>query len=91
MTSKKAIEILDDFMKYKIKCSDSFAALSQKCYMIPGGVSGVAKQLENLNRGEFEILTSIRDEIQIQCSHPKKFRDIDPDGKPYCVGCNQDL
>lgn len=42
--------------------------------------------------GSLEILKKvILSEKKINCKHLKKDRDIDPDGKTYCMNCNSDL
>lgn len=40
---------------------------------------------------EMEWLKILKKEIAPNCKHPKKLRDVDPDGNPYCMGCNLDL
>lgn len=91
MTIKKAVKMLDGFIEYKSKCRDAYGELRRKWETNPLGLYVIAKQLENLNGSELELLVYMKKQIVTTCKHPKKFRDIDPEGKLYCVGCNQNL
>jgi len=91
MTIKKAIKMLDAFIEYKSKAREVYSELCHQWYTNPNGLYRIAKQLENLNGSERELLVRLKEQIMTKCRHPKKMRDIGPDGKAYCVACNQDL
>lgn len=51
--------------------------------------------LRNFCLDDLKMLHAIQKQLnqdaKSNCSHPKKLRDIDPDGNLYCMECNQDL
>jgi len=90
MTIQKAIQILDWILNNKIKTINEFYK--------PGIIDAKYDLSENLYRTLLKVaetdvynLQAVKEQLVSKCKHPKKFRDIDPDSKLYCVGCNQDL
>ena len=90
MTTKKAIEILDWILNNKTK--------TKKEFYEPEILNAKYETSANLYRTLLQIaetdihnLQAVKEQLVIKCKHPKKLRDVDPDGKLYCVGCNLDL
>jgi len=49
---------------------------------------GVTKTLLNVDKITISNLETIRNEIIPNCNHPKKMKDMAPDGQWYCMNCN---
>jgi len=75
MTIKNAVKMLDGFIEYKSKCRDAYGELRRKWETNPPGLYVIAKQLENLNGSELELLVCVKEQIQPKCRHSKKMRD----------------
>jgi hypothetical protein len=89
MTIQKAIEIVDWWISTKQKIMEHLK--NEWHYNTIEEATGVAKMIFDMDKVQLENLQKIRKELVPKCMHPKKFRDIDPSGKLYCVGCNLDL
>jgi len=92
MTIKKTIQLLDYLIEKKTERKSDF--LNQKHSwnqtdekILKDAVSIVSRLMQD----EIDSLEMVRKQLFPKCRHPKKFRDIDPEGKLYCVGCNLDL
>ena len=94
MSVQKALKIIDAAIENKQKKKTDF--LDPKMSWNRDGIifefaKGLAQAMENDIEWFQAIKKQLQSKNQIQCKHPKKLLDIDPDGKPYCMGCNQDL
>ncbi|MGC1709517.1 MAG: hypothetical protein WA799_06935 [Nitrosotalea sp.] len=93
MTIQKTIKILDYLITKRMERKTDF--LDAKHSWNQNGDGKILKDIILLISGcmqdEINSLQMVRKQLVPKCKHPKKFRDIDPDGKPYCVGCNLDL
>jgi hypothetical protein len=47
--------------------------------------------LAEITERDSKVLRAIRKELDGNCKHPKKLRQMDSVGNLYCMGCNQDL
>lgn len=91
MTTKNALQILDHVIQRKSQKKSDFMNPEMPWNKGLGQVMEFSLQLASVMDDDIKILQAIREEIQPKCKHPKKDRDIDPDGKPYCMACNMDL
>lgn len=83
MTITKAIEMIQNLGKCELES-----------IKIMTGEGSIENKMQLICKGKADYLGKILHEIEPEtfpCEHPNKLRDIDPDGKPYCMGCNQDL
>lgn len=90
MTVKNAIEILDGYCKQKIELKNGLKDPTKSW-----NDADLSKQISDLIADSIDtdiiVLQAIQKQIQPNCSHPKKLRDIDSDENTYCMGCNLDL
>ena len=89
MTVKRAIEILDWWINHKKQAMEQLKL--QWKFDDYDKASEVAKALIELDRMAISNLKTIRAHLVPNCKHPKKMRDILPDGQQYCMNCNMDL
>jgi len=87
MTVKKAIKILDWWIHQK---KDDVEKLKEH-WAYSDDDYGITKTLLNVNKITISNLETIRNEIVPNCNHPKKMKDMAPDGQWYCMNCNLDL
>ena len=87
MTVKKAIKILDWWIKQK---KHGIEKLKEE-WDFSNDDYGVTKTLLNADRIIISNLETIRNELVPDCIHPKKMNDRAPDGQLYCMNCNLDL
>jgi len=90
MTVKKAIRILAWIQDNKTKTVKEFyepEILSSKSEL---GV-GLYRTLLQATETDIHNLQAVKEQLVSDCKHPKKMRDKDPDGKWYCMNCNQGL
>jgi len=88
MTVKKAIEILEWWIKQK---NQSMKQLKEEWDYSTDSVTELAKSLLKYDETIIHNLEKIRVELVPKCSHPKKMIDTLPDGQKYCMNCNLDL
>ena len=86
MTVKKAIKILDWWIKQK---KHSMEKLQNEWDGLDD--YGVTKTLLNVDRITISNLETIRNELVPDCNHLKKMNDRTSDGQLYCMNCNFDL
>ena len=86
MTVKKAIKILDWWIKQKKHGIDKL-----KEDWDFSDDYGVTKTILNADRIIILNLETIRNELVPDCNHPKKMNDKISDGQLYCMNCNLDL
>ena len=92
MTAKKAIEMIDEFVRIKRGYRDTMANPYRSWNTCGESIRGFVKNLAEETAEEIEILELVKQEIEPKCEHPKNMRDLDPETrKPYCVACNWDL
>lgn len=91
MTVKQAIKLLDMLIKSDRNIVDRLLDSKKPWNTEFDNIRRLAKSFADLAEQDMQILTEIKNELVVKCSHPKKLRDIDPNGKPYCTACNQDL
>lgn len=92
MTIQKTIKILDYLIAIKIDMKTDFLDVKQSWNQNGGEIlKDIILIISGCMQSEINSLQMVRKQLVSNCKHPKKFRDIDPDGKPYCVGCNLDL
>ena len=83
MTIEKAIEMIQNLRKCELES-----------IKIMIGVGSIENKIQLICKGKADYLGKILHEIEpkiFPCEHPKKLRDIDPDGIIYCMICNQNL
>lgn len=94
MTIKKAIKIMGAVIEDKQKKKTDFLDPNMS-WNRDGTTFEFAKGLAQVMENDITCLQAIKNQLHInkqpKCKHPRKLHDIDPDGKPYCMGCNQDL
>ncbi len=91
MTTKNALKIIDHVIQRKSQKKSDFMNPEMSWNNGLGQIMKLSLQLASVMDDDIKILRLIREEIQPKCSHPKKLQDVDPDGNPYCMGCNLDL
>ena len=99
MQTKKLEMYIDkniDFINELLKILDPFVTNWIRDFPNEQNVKSMAQMWLRHTRDDlrvFEFFKQLlhKSEKQIKCKHPKKFRDVDPDGNLYCTGCNQDL
>lgn len=91
MTTKKAIKILDFVLQHKQEHRNGLLDPQKSWNMGNDQISSLAKTIASNIDDDMLVLRLVKQQLQTKCRHPKKVRDIDPDGKSYCTGCNQDL
>jgi len=85
MTVKKAIKILDWWIKQKkigidkLKVDENFHDKE------------LEKTILHYDKTIISNLEVIRKELVPNCKHPKKMQDVDSNGNLYCMDCNLDL
>ena len=52
---------------------------------------GITKTLLNVDKITISNLETIKNGLVPNCIHPKKMKDMAPDGQWYCMNCNLDL
>jgi len=87
MTIKKAIKILDWWIKQKTQGIERL----QKEWAFSEDSHDVGKTLLEADKMIISNLEVIRKELVPKCSHPKKMQDVDSNGNRYCMDCNWDL
>ena len=87
MTIKKAIKILDWWIKQKTQSIEKL----QKEWVFSDDTHSMAKIILEVDKTIIANLESVRNELIPNCSHPKKMQDIDSKGNRYCMDCNWDL
>jgi len=92
MTIQKTINILDYLITNRIERKTDFLDAKHSWNQKDGQIlKDIILMISGCMQDEINSLQVVRKQLVSDCKHPKKFRDIDPDGKPYCVGCNLDL
>ena len=87
MTVKKAIKILDWWIKQKTLGMEKL----QKAWVFSDDTHGMGKILLDVDKTIIANLESVRKELIPKCSHPKNMQDMDSKGNRYCMNCNWDL
>ena len=87
MTVKKAIKILDWWIKQKMQGIEKL----QKEWVFSDDTHGMGKILLDVDKTIIANLESVRKELVPKCSHPKKMQDMDFKGNRYCMNYNLDL
>ncbi len=83
--------MLDWLAETNAKMREGLLAADKPWNKEPDIIHRLVVVLAELSGRDTEILAKIRKELEVKCKHPKKFRDIDPKSRSYCVCCNQDL
>lgn len=92
MTFKKAVQMLEEFVRIKTRYRDDMANPYSSWNTGWEPVRILAKEMVDETSREIEVLEIIKQEIVPNCKHPKEDRDLDPSTrKPYCTACNWDL
>lgn len=92
MANQKTSQILDCLIKKKIERRSDFLDSGHSWNQGNEKIlKDVISIISGLMQDEIDSLQIVRKQLVPDCKHPKKLRDIDPDGMPYCTGCNQDL
>ena len=95
MTVQKAIKIIDTAIEDKQKKKNDFLDPNMPWNKGDDNVFEFARGLAQVMDNDIEWFQAIKNQLrskkETKCKHPKKLLDIDPDGKPYCMRCNQDL
>lgn len=92
MTITNAIHVIEKWIEKKSQAKKDFLDPDKTWNNSElASLHELAHRLASLMNTEIDLLEIIKQELSIECKHPKKFRDVDPEGKTYCVGCNQDL
>ena len=92
MTIQKTIKTLDYLIAIKIDMKTDFLDAKHSWNQNGGEIlKDIILIISGCMQSEINSLQTVRKQLVSDCKHPKKFRDIDPDGKSYCVGCNLDL
>jgi len=87
MTIKKAIKILDWWIKHK---KQSTQKLKQEWDYDANKITELAKALIESEEIAINNLERIKKELIPKCTHPKKMQDTCA-GVKYCMSCNWDL
>ena len=87
MTIKKAIKILDWWIKQKTQGAEKL----QKEWAFSKDMHDVGKILLDADQTVISNLEVIKQELIPKCDHPKKMQDVDSNGNRYCMNCNLDL
>ena len=92
MTLRKAVQMLDAFVRIKTRYRDDMANPYSSWNTSWESVRMLAKEMTDEASIEIEVLELIKQELVPNCKHPKEDRDLDPSTKkPYCMACNWDL
>lgn len=91
MTLQKALLFLDTLLQKEIKLHDILVNPKKSWNERQDNIHDLVVSFAEMSQQNADILRLIQKNLQVKCSHPKKLRDVDPNGKLYCVGCNQDL
>ena len=91
MTVKKAIRILDSYIKRNKSMAEILENPATSWNEKFDCMRELSKEMANLAKNDIKVFESIKQELQPKCKHPKKMRDKSPNGQWYCMDCNLDL
>lgn len=89
MTIKKAIKILDSYLKQKQEHLIHAFEFETKTY--EKDTFEIPKIMRENLETEIKILKLLQAQIAPICRHPKKYQDKMKNGNLYCMNCNMDL
>ena len=86
MTSKKAVQMLDEFVRIKTAYIDDMANPHSSWNTGWESIRMLAKEMIYETSQEIEVLELIRQELVLNCKHPPEMHDVCK-GQKYCMDC----